>query len=143
MYIETNLNSQAKIAAIREMFKAFEIDPNELMFLVQQGLDVNDETTYGLVTAGKLAYGLISKLFADEKITAAELEKMLTKEYTKKFRDINYPIIALDRNAHKGNSSKCRYYAKPVKYHGKDIFISWEWFDESRDDLAKWFKSFY
>ena len=92
---------------------------------------------------GKLAYGLISKLFADEKITAAELEKMLTKEYTKKFRDINYPIIALDRNAHKGNSSKCRYYAKPVKYHGQDIFISWEWFDESRDDLAKWFKSFY
>ena len=105
------------------MFKVFEIDPNELMFLVQQGLDVNDETTYGLVVAGKLAYGLISKLFADEKITDAELERMLTKEYTKKFRAIIYPIIALSRNAHKGNSSKCRYYAKPIKYHGQDIFI--------------------
>ena len=143
LYIETNLNSQAKIAAIRDMFKSFEIDPNELMFLVQQGLNVNDESTYGLVTIGALAYALISKLFSDDKITSDEFEKMLTKEYTKKFKSINYPIIALSRYDNRGQSKKIRYRAKPINFNGTDIYVSMEWFDEARDDLTKWFKSFY
>ena len=125
------------------MFKVFEIDLNELVFLVQQGLNINDETTYGFVTVGTLAYELISKLFDDGKITNEEFEKMLTKEYTQRFKEINVPIVALNRHDNKGNGKKVRYRAKPIKFNGIDVYVSTEWFDEARADLTKWFKSFY
>lgn len=31
-------------------------------------------------------------------------------------------------------------YTEPVQFRGKNIYISTEWFDESRKDLVEWYK---
>ena len=148
MYIETNLSSRAKITAIREIFKIFEIDFNELTFLVRpkskQGeIDIDDESTYSYITVGSLAYQLISKLFEDEKLSELEIAELMTKEYTRHFKGISVPILATQRDANKGTGTKFRYYKSPITYLGKEFYISSEWYEESRQDLIKWFKKHY
>ena len=105
--------------------------------------NIEDESTYYSVTAGALARALITKLLQDNKISEIELAEMLTKDFTKQFKKVVYPIVALRRDANRGTSKKYRYCKNPVKYNGKDIYISSEWFDESKDDLIKWYKSHY
>lgn len=148
LFIETNLSSQGKITAIREIFKAFEIDSNELTFLVmpknKQGvIDIDDESTYGNVTVGSLAYQFIAKLFVDEKLNDNEITELMTKEYARNFKGIFVPILSTRHNANMGTGTKFRYYKNPITYKGTDFYISSEWFEESRQDLIKWFKKHY
>ena len=142
-YIETNMNSQSKISAIKEMFKFFEIDATEMAFLVRpktKTFDINDESTYSSITAGNLAYKLIFRVMEKDLLDELEFERMQTKEYAHRFARVTYPMIALSRDAHKGNGTKYRYYKEPIVYRGKSVYISWEWFDESREDLIRWYK---
>lgn len=148
LFIETNLSSQGKISAIREIFKVFEIDFNELTFLVRpknkQGeLVIEDESTYINVTVGSLAYQFFAKLFADEKLSDQEITELSTKEYTRNFKGVFVPILATSRNANMGSGTKFRYYKNPIVYKGKNFYISSEWFEESRQDLISWFKKHY
>lgn len=148
MYLETNMSSQGKITAIREIFKIFEIDFNELTFLVRpksrQGeIDIEDESTYDNVTVGSLAYQLISKLFEDEKLNDCEITELMTKEFTRHFKGIFVPILALHRDANRGGGTKLRYYKAPIIFKGKNYYISSEWYEEGRQDLVKWFKGHY
>lgn len=147
-YIETNLSSQGKITAIREIFKIFEIDFNELTFLVRpknkQGeIDIGDESTYDNVTVGSLAYQLIAKLFEDEKLNEHEVAELMTKEYTRNFKGVFVPILATRRDANMGGGTKYRYYKTPITYNGKNIYISSEWYEDGRQDLINWFKGHY
>lgn len=148
MYIETHLSSQAKISAIREIFRVFEIDLNELTFLVRPKsvhgeIDIEDESTYDNVTVGSLAYQLIAKLFKDGKFNEQEINELMAKEYTRRFKGIFVPILATHRDANMGGGTKFRYYKNPIEYKGKNYYISSEWYEEGRQDLIKWFKGFY
>lgn len=146
MYIEMNLSSQSKMDVISALFTYYDFGSNDLQFLVKAkkekvAFNIDDESTYSSVTAGQLAFYLISKLMENEKIEADELEKLKTKEYSREtFPKIVYPVLADSRDANRGKSSKLRYRKTPVNYKGKDIYISNEWFDFNREDLISWYK---
>ena len=141
VYITTNLNSQSKAAAIRELCEYFKFDSSDLRYLVQATFDINNEATYDAVTAGQLAYRLIEKLLTEDKLTEQEVEQLKEKEFCRKmFYKVVYPVLANKREDNKGKGKKCRYYSKPVQFRGKNIYISTEWFDESRKDLVEWYK---
>lgn len=146
MYIEMNLSSQSKMDVISALFTYYDFGSNDLQFLVKAkkekvAFNIDDESTYSSVTAGQLAFYLISKLMENEKIEADELEKLKTKEYSREtFPKIVYPVLADSRDANRGKSSKLRYRKTPVNYKGKDIYISNEWFDFNREDLINWYK---
>lgn len=141
VYITTNLSSQSKAAAIRELCEYFKFDSSDLRYLVKATFDINNETTYNAVTAGQLAYRLIEKLLGENKLTEEEVEKLKEKDFSRRtFYKVVYPVLANNREDNKGKSKKCRYYSKPVKFKGKNVYISTEWFDESRKDLVEWYK---
>lgn len=141
VYITTNLSSQSKASAIRDLCEYFKLDSADIRFLVKATFDINDESTYNAITAGQLAYRLIEKLLVDGKLSAQEIDALKTKEYTRRtFLKVVYPVLANNREDNMGKGKKMRYYRKPVQVGGKDIFITSEWFDESRQDLMVWYK---
>ncbi len=147
MFIETNLSSQHKINIIRELFDGFGFDYQDLKFLVRPKqkeadiLDLTDETTYSNVTTGELAYQIFTFLLTNSKLPQAEIDKLMTKDYTREtFKKVVYPVLALSRDANRGDSKTFRYYKIPVNVNGIDIYISSQWFEESRKDLIRYFQ---
>ena len=148
MYVETNLSSQHKIDILRELFDCFSIDYQDLKFSVRpkqkdlSGLDLSDENTYYNVTCGDLAYQMFTFLLENNKLSQADIDLLMTKEYTREhFKKVVYPVLALSRVANRGDSKTYRYYNSPVIVNGINIFISSQWFDESREDLITFFKN--
>lgn len=146
-YIETNKSSQEKISTIKFMAELFDFNSHDIRFLIQEKqdsseLNIDDESTYGNVAVGKLAYELIARLLKSNAIDADEISKLKTKEYAKQlFSGSNYPVLADNRDANKGNSSYIRYRKKPLVYEGKEIYVTTQWYDKNRDDVIKWYKS--
>lgn len=147
MFIETNLSSQHKINILRELFDNFNMDYLDLKFLVRPKqkhtgtLDLFDETTFSYVTVGELAFQMFSYLLKNNKLSQSDIEKLMTKDFTKEtFKKVVYPVLAFSRDAHKGNSKTYRYYKSPINFNGINIFISSQWFEESRADLVRYFQ---
>lgn len=147
MFIETNLSSQHKINILRELFDNFNIDYQDLKFLVRPkqkevgALDLLDETTYNNVTCGELAYQMFGHLLTNSKLSQADIDLLMTKDYTREtFKKVVYPVLAFSRDANRGDSKTFRYYKTPVGVNGVDIYISSQWFEESRADLIRYFK---
>lgn len=148
MYIETNLSSQHKINIIRELFDGFGLDYQDLKFLVRPKqkdsftVDLDDEGTYYNVTCGELAYRMFSYLLENNILPQEEIDKLMTKDFARMtFKKVVYPVLALSREANRGDSRTFRYYKIPINVNDIDIYISSQWFDESREDLISYFNS--
>ena len=149
MYIETNLSSQHKINVLRDLLTHFGIDFQELKFLVRQkskthgAVNLDDESSFVNGTVGDLAYQMFSKLLTEHKLEQTEIDRLMTKEYTRiTFKKVVYPALAMSRDANRGDSKTYRYYKTPVNVDGVDIYISSQWFDESRSDLIAYYKQY-
>ena len=147
MFIETNLSSQHKINILRELFDSFNLDYQDLKFLIKpkqkenETLNLADEATYYNVTCGELAYQMFIYLLENNKLSQNEIDKLMTKDYTREtFKKVVYPVLALSREANRGDSKTFRYYKTPINVNGTNLFISSQWFDESREDLISYFK---
>ena len=147
MFIETNLSSQHKINILRELFDSFNLDYQDLKFLIKpkqkenETLNLADEATYYNVTCGELAYQMFIYLLENNKLSQNEIDKLMTKDYTREtFKKVCYPVLALSREANRGDSKTFRYYKTPINVNGTNLFISSQWFDESREDLISYFK---
>ena len=147
MYIETNLSSQHKINIIRELFDGFGFDYQDLKFLVRQKqkdshtVDLSDKDTYFNVPCGELAYRMFAYLLENNRLSQNEINNLITKDYPRKtFKKVVYPVFALSRDANRGDSRVFRYYTTPINAKGLDIYISSQWFEESREDLVSYFE---
>ena len=147
MYIETNLNSQRKINILRELFDYFEMDYQDLKFLIRSKqknnsvLNLDDEDTFLTVTIGELAYQMFTYLLINNKLSKNDIDILMTKKYTREtFKKSVYPIFANSRDSNKGDSRTYRYYKTPINVNGSNIYISSQWYEESRDDLINYFR---
>lgn len=147
MYIETNLSSQHKINIIRELFDGYDFDYQDLKFLIRPkqkvsgALNLFDETTFPNVTTGELAFQMFSYLLNSNKLSQLDIDKLMTKDFAREtFKRVVYPVLALSRDANRGDSKTYRYYKTPVNVNGVDLFISSQWFEESRADLIRYFQ---
>lgn len=146
-YINTKKNSQNKILTIKTLAELCKFAPQDIRFLIEENTSnlkfaIDDESTYSFLTVGKLAYSFFEKLIELNAISEEEIEKLKTKEYTKRlFSQTDYPIIADSRDANKGNSKHIRYRKRPLTFKGKEIFITTQWFEGNRNDLIVWYKN--
>ncbi len=142
---ETNLSSNNIISFIKDLLTKMNLDIDDFSFsLSEVPFDINDESTWleGLLPVAKLFYNLFEDLISKNKITADEVEKLKTKEYTKKlFHSTDYPGVANNRTDNMGNSTQKRYRAKAINFEGKEIYISTQFFDSDRDAVIEWYKS--
>lgn len=103
--------------------------------------DISDESEYHKHKVGLLARQMITYLLMNGLITEDEQEKLKGKEYSRStFRKNVYPVLADSKFDNMGNSKKPRYYATPVVIKKKPVYISSQWYEDSREDLIKWFK---
>ena len=103
--------------------------------------NINDESTYGVLKVGSLAFELFKKVFELGNITDEEIEKLKEKEYSKQlFSRTVYPILADHREDNRGNSNVIRYRKEPIVYQGKNIYFTTQWFASNRNDVISWYK---
>lgn len=103
--------------------------------------NINDESTYGVLKVGSLAFELFKKVFDLGNITDEEIEKLKEKNYSKQlFSRTDYPILADHREDNRGNSNVIRYRKEPIVYKGKNIYFTTQWFATNRNDVISWYK---
>ena len=148
LFIELNASSQRKIEALKKMFDAANIGQEELAFLVQEKksnhiFDIGNEETFSSLKIGKLAFLLFEHLIRKGRLLADEIEKLMNKEYSMQTfsHHLTYPVLALTRDANKGNSKTLRYYKTPVKFNNVDYYITSQWFEGSREKLIDYYNS--
>ena len=143
-YVETNRNSQQKMDSIKAVAELLELSSEDIKYSVTSESDLfklEDESTYGNVTVGKMAFAMFKHILESGLITEEEVESLKTKEYTKKlFNKTDYPILANKRDDNRGNSKVLRYRAEPVQFGDKKIFVTFQWFEDNRTDIIAWYK---
>lgn len=103
--------------------------------------NINDESTYGMLKVGSLAFELFKKIFEMGSITDEEIEKLKGKEYSKQlFSKTDYPILADNREDNRGKSNVIRYRKEPILYKGKNIYVTTQWFSSNRSDVIAWYR---
>ena len=108
---------------------------------ISGNFNINDESTYGSIKTGALAFELFKRIFELGNITDEEVEKLKTKEYTKQlFSRTDYPILADNREDNRGGSNVIRYRKTPIIYTGKSVYITTQWFSENRKDIINWYR---
>ena len=145
IFFETNLSSNNIISFIKDLLLKMNLDTEDFSFsLSEVPFDINDENTWseGILPVAKLFYNLMEVLVEESKITASEVGKLKTKEYTKSlFQATDYPAVANNRTDNMGNSAQKRYRVKALKFGDTDIYISTQFFDSDREAVIKWYKS--
>ena len=145
-YIETNQNSQNKLNAIKKIAELMQLDSNDIRLLIgdkphKPTFKINDESTYGVLSTGKLAYELFKEVMQRGLVSNDEIQQLKTKEYTKKLFDrTDYPALADCRDANRGNSNHIRYRKSPLIFNGKEIYITTQFFEDERNEIIQWYK---
>ena len=144
IFFETNLSSMNIVSFIKDLLANMSLDPDDFSFSISEApFDIDDENTWaeGLLSVAKLFYNFMDELVHKSKITAAEIEKLKTKEYTKSlFKATDYPAVANNRTDNKGNSSHVRYRAKGLHFNGEEIYISTQFFESDREAVIEWYR---
>lgn len=144
IFFETNLSSKNIISFIKDLLLNMNLDIDDFSFsLSEVPFDINDENTWaeGMLPVAKLFYNLMEELINKSKITASEVEKLKTKEYTKRlFKATDYPAVANNRTDNRENSSLIRYRTKKLDFNGADIYISTQFFESDREAVIEWYK---
>lgn len=145
IYFEINLSSNNIISFIKDLLIKMNLDTDDFSFSLSEApFDISDENTWaeGLIPVAKLFYNLIEDLIIKSKITAPEIDELKTKESTKiLFQATDYPAVADNITDNRGKSTVKRYRAKALKFNGKDIYISTQFFNSDRDAVIEWYKN--
>ncbi len=144
IFFETNLSAGNIISFIKDLLVKMNLDTEDFSFsLSDVPFDIKDENTWTAewLPVAKLFYHLMEELIDKSKISAAEIEKLKTREYTKAlFKATAYPAVANNRTDNRGNSSCMRYRAKKLVFHGEDIYISTQFLEADREAVIEWYK---
>jgi len=89
---------------------------------------------------GVIVRTVLRKILESGVVAKAEIEDMLTKNYSKQTFHIDYPLLVL------GNAERdsARYYADPLEINGERYFLCNDWYEKASNNdrpfLLKWLK---
>lgn len=145
IYFEINLSATNIMSFVKELLRNMNLDGDEFKVrLLDEPFDINNQRTWKQksVPVAKLFFYLVNDLIANGKITESEIAELKTKPYTKSlFSSTDYPAIANNVTDNRGNSTHKRYRTQALKYNGKDIYVSTQFFEADRDAIIEWYKS--
>lgn len=85
---------------------------------------------------GKLVRSSLVQLLESNKVSAAEIEQLQTKAYSKEIFNLNFPLLVqLD-----GEYDKVRYYRDPIVINNVEYVLCSQWFNKDRELLINWIK---
>lgn len=85
---------------------------------------------------GKLVRSSLVQLLESNKVSAAEIEQLQTKAYSKEIFNLNFPLLVqLD-----GEYDKVRYYRVPIVINNIEYVLCSQWFNKDRELLINWIK---
>lgn len=85
---------------------------------------------------GKLVRSSLVQLLESNKVSAAEIEQLQTKAYSKEIFNLNFPLLVqLD-----GEYDKVRYYRDPIVINNIEYVLCSQWFNKDRELLINWIK---
>lgn len=85
---------------------------------------------------GKLVRSSLVQLLESNKVSAAEIEQLQTKAYSKEIFNLNFPLLVqLD-----GEYDKVRYYRDPIVINNIEYVLCSQWFNKDRELLIHWIK---
>ncbi len=144
IFFETNLSSNNIISFVKDLLLQMSLDADDFSFSLSEApFDIQDENTWleGMLPVAKLFYNLMEDLIKQSQITPNEIEKLKTKEYTKRlFKATDYPAVANNITDNMGNSTHKRYRAKPLECNGVSIYICTQFFESDREAVIDWYK---
>ena len=89
---------------------------------------------------GKLAQTAIPRIITEGKVSAYELDKMLTLEYSRKAFNLKFPVLALADSDYEQK----RYYKSPIVFNSVTYVLCNDWYERNdnnnRPYLEKWIK---
>lgn len=145
IFYESNLSSNTIISFVKNLMQQMNLDVDDFSFsLAEAPFDIKDESTWteGMLPVARLFYNLLEDLITRSKITAAEMEQLKTKEYTKSlFKATDYPAVANHKTDNMGNSSYKRYRVKELRFEDRDIYVSTQFFESDREAVIEWYKN--
>lgn len=144
IFYETNLSANNIIWFIKDLILKMKLEVDEFnVYLAELPFDVDDKKTWhgeGIKVA-KLFYFFVQELVKNNQIDKEEIEKLKSKEYTKKlFVNTNFPAIADSRDAYMGKSKVKRYRSDPIKFENTNIFITTQFYESDRDEVIRWYE---
>lgn len=87
---------------------------------------------------GKLAQVVLRRILQEDSVSEDEVRSMQTAEYSKRFFDIQYPLLVEADS----DFDRVRYYARPLLIRGKQYYLCSQWFETSANNdrpyLVKW-----
>lgn len=145
IYFEINLSSTSIMSFVEELLGKMNLDDEEFkVLLLEEPFDINNPRTWQQksVPVAKLFFYLVDDLIKKRKITDLEMGELKTKPYTKSlFPLTDYPAIANNVTDNRGNSNHKRYRTQALKYKGKDIYVSTQFFEDDREAVIEWYKT--
>lgn len=108
---------------------------SQMEAITYSGLDGLEEMKIGVIVRT-----VLRKMLEDGEVSKDEIEKLLTKEYSKEVFDIQYPLLL--KVSDTDGKSPTRYYSAPVKIYENYYFLCSEWYEvpanNDRPYLIKW-----
>lgn len=145
IYYETNLSANNIVSFVKDLLVRMQLDAEDFSFSLSEiPFDINNEDTWteGMIPVAKLFYFFVEELVKKSKLTTGEIDSLKSKEATKAlFPSSDYPAFADNRDDNMGDSQVKRYRAKPIISHGKNIYVSTQFFDSDRSAVIEWYKS--
>ena len=145
IYYETNLSANNIVSFVKDLLARMQLDAEDFSFSLSViPFDINNEDTWteGMIPVAKLFYFFVEELVKKSKLTTVEIDSLKSKEATKAlFPSSDYPAFADNRDDNMGDSQVKRYRAKPIISHGKNIYVSTQFFDSDRSAVIEWYKS--
>lgn len=124
-----NRNSSTKESSIRQTSKV--ITPTAHEAIQAQGITGLEEMKIGAIAKTRLR-----DILESGKISMAEIEMLQSAEHSKRVFNLQFPLLLQTE----GPDSKRpdRYYANPLRIHGKYYFMCSEWYEKDRPCLIRW-----
>ena len=86
---------------------------------------------------GQLARTKLCDYLLDEKrVTAEEIEQLLSLEMSKHLFGLTFPALILE--AKKDKAISRRYYVRPLEIRNKTYYLTNHWYERHRGKLVKW-----
>lgn len=106
----------------------------------QPAIDDVSPSSESDMRVGRLAQTAIPRIITDGKVSAYELDKMLTLEYSRKAFNLKFPVLALADSDYE----RKRYYKSPIVFNSVTYMLCNDWYERSdnndRPYLEKWIK---
>lgn len=94
---------------------------------------------YGDKRIGEIVQTVLRSILEKGKLSDEEIQLFMTKDYSKKVMNINYPLLVSEGSR---SYEESRYYSNSLKIKDKKYKLCSQWYETNRECLLKWISDY-